>query len=112
MTELMAAINESKTAAENQFKAIKEEIKRNQDEMKKTQEEMTQSVVRKVKQSRPAEFKRKGSEKQFRFNDEVVEKLEQAEADLEQSTSGGSSSTTEEMATAVERAKKSIKEGI
>ena len=49
--------------------------------MKKTQEEMTQSVVRKVKRSQPAEFKRKGNKKQFRFNDEVVEKLEQVEDD-------------------------------
>lgn len=57
--------------------------------MKKTQEEMTQIVVRRVKHSRPAEFKWKGNEKHFRFNDKVVEKLESLQADLLQSTSSG-----------------------
>ena len=110
MTQLMTAIAESKAASESQFKAIKEEIKRNQDEMKKTQEEMTQNVVRRVKRSRPAEFKRKGNEKQFRFNDEVVEKLESVEAELEQTTSSGE--VSEEVSTSLEKAKKSIKEGM
>lgn len=111
MTQLMAAIaDESKAASEAQFNNIKEDIKRNQDEMKKTQEEMTQNVVRRVKRSRPAEFKRKGNEKQFRFNDEVVEKLESVEADLEQSTSSGE--VPEEVATSLEKAKRTIKEGM
>ncbi len=108
MTEIMDAITASKTAAENQFKNIKEKIKWNQDELKRTQEEMTENVVRKVKRSRTTEFKKKGNEKQFRFNDdEVAEKLEAAQADLQlMSSSGG---TVEEITTAVDKTKKAIR---
>ena len=110
MTQLMAAINDSKKAAEAQFKTVKEEIKRNQDDMKKTQEEMAESVVKKVKRSRTEEFKRKGNEKQFRFNDEVVEKIETADTDLEQAMNEGA--TAEQKTTAIEKARKTIKQGM
>ncbi len=44
---------------------------------------MAQSVVKQVKRSHTTEFKRKGNEKQYRFNDEVIEKLEATDAELE-----------------------------
>ncbi len=74
--QLMTTVTESKSAVEDQIRSMREEIK-------KSQEDMAQSVVKQVKRSHTTEFKRKGNEKQYRFNDEVIEKLEATDAELE-----------------------------
>lgn len=98
---LMNAIKSSKETMEGKMEALKTEMKKNQ--------EATEVVVKNVKRSRPPEFKRKGNEQQFIFNDQVVEKLESAVLSLEGSTSSASSAST---VTALEGAKASVKEGM
>lgn len=65
--------------------------------------------MKKVKRSRPLKFRRKGNEKQFKFNEEVAEKLESAEQEL--TNIATASDTPPRIVSALEKAKKSLQEG-
>ena len=66
LDELIAKVRDSRRTMENQINGI-------QDELKKSKEEVAESVAQKVKRSMPPEFKRKGNEKHFKFNEEVAD---------------------------------------
>lgn len=69
---LIAAINKSsKKAMETQLAEFREEVKR-------SQQDMTDRIARKVGKSKTLEFKRKGNEDQFRFNEQLDDKLVEA----------------------------------
>ena len=102
LRRVMEAIEESKRTMEEKFQSLK-------DEMRKSQEEVTESVVRKVKSSRQPDFRRKGNEKQFKFNDAVAEKLEEVGTELENVNKEGA--TADVKKEAVDRATKLVKEG-
>lgn len=78
--QLVQAITEAKDASDRQFTAIRWDKEKNMRRSKNLRE----TLDRRVKQARLTEFKKEGNEKQFKFNDERVEKSESAEADLEQ----------------------------
>ena len=65
LDELIADVRDSRRTMENQINGI-------QNELKKSKEEVAESVAQKVKRSMP-EFKRKGNEKHFKFNEEVAD---------------------------------------
>uniref|UniRef100_A0A1X7TG37 Uncharacterized protein n=1 Tax=Amphimedon queenslandica TaxID=400682 RepID=A0A1X7TG37_AMPQE len=75
LEELITEVQDSRRAMEDQIKGIEKELK-------KSKEEVAQSVALKVKRSMPPEFRRKGNKKQFKFNEEVAEKIQQAAAGL------------------------------
>ena len=95
----MESIEESKRTMEEKFQSLK-------DEMRKSQEEVTESVVRKVKRSRQPDFRRKGNEKQFKFNDAVAE-----EVGTELKNVNKEGATADVKKEAVDRATKLVKEG-
>ena len=72
MEELITAMEDSRKA----IKDMQAELRRNKDEV-------ADSVARRVKRSLPLEFRRKGNEKQYKFNEELVEKLEEAATELQ-----------------------------
>ena len=76
LDELITEVRDLRRTMENQIKGI-------QDELKKSKEEVAESVAKKVKRSMPPEFKRKGNEKQFKFNEEVAEKIQEAATELQ-----------------------------
>lgn len=98
---LMAAIASSKTAVEEQMQGFKRELK-------ESQERVTESVVKKVRRSKCPEFKRRGNEIQFSFNEQVAEKMETVDEELNKLGSVASSSAG---ATALDKAKEAVKEG-
>lgn len=65
-----------------------------------------ESVAKRVKRSRPPEFRRKGNEKQYRFNEEVAEKLGTAQVELARVTATESESapTRVELLSSLEKA--------
>ena len=74
IAELIEAVNTSRELMERQIKEIREDIKKNK-------EEVADTVVKRVKRTLPPEFQRKGNEKQFKFNEGVSEKIEEAEVE-------------------------------
>ena len=74
--ELITVVDDSRRAMEKSIKDMKAEVY-------KKREEVADSVARPVKRSLLLEFHRKGNEKQFKFNEEVVEKLEEAALGLQ-----------------------------
>lgn len=75
IAELIEAVNTLRELMERQIKEIREDIKKNK-------EEVADTVVKRVKRTLPPEFRRKGNEKQFKFNEGVSEKIEEAEVEL------------------------------
>ena len=67
------------TAMEDSRKAIKDM----QAELRRNKDEVADSVARRVKRSLPLEFRMKGNEKQYKFNERLVEKLEEAATELQ-----------------------------
>ena len=74
IAELIEAVNTLRELMERQIKEIREDIKKNK-------EEVADTVVKRVKRTLPPEFRRKGNEKQFKFNEGVSEKIEEAEVE-------------------------------
>ena len=78
LDELLESV---KSLAEEQ-KQNKTEMKSRLDQLEKdvstNNEQNTQRVVKRLKRARAYEFRRKGNEKQFEFNDEVKDRLEAA----------------------------------
>uniref|UniRef100_A0A1X7TWN5 Uncharacterized protein n=1 Tax=Amphimedon queenslandica TaxID=400682 RepID=A0A1X7TWN5_AMPQE len=72
-------IEELITAMENSRKAIKDM----QSELRKNKDEVADSVARRVKQSLPLEFWWKDNKKQYKFNEELAKKLEEAATELQ-----------------------------
>ena len=72
---LLAAINSSRKSMEQQMENFKEDIR-------SSHEEATEKLAKRVKRSKPLEFKRRGNELQHKFNDEVIEKFEEVEGEL------------------------------
>ena len=75
LDELLAELRQNRMAMENQIKAV-------HDEFAKIKDELATSVAKKVKRTAPQEFRRKGNEKQFRFNEEVSERMEDVRKSL------------------------------
>ena len=73
---LMAAINATKSSVEDQMRGLKRELQ-------ESQEKVSEDVVKKVRRCKRPEFKKKGNEVQFVFNEQVAEKLETVDEDLE-----------------------------
>ena len=96
LSQIMGAINSSRSAVELQIKALQEELKKNKDEV-------AESVAKKVRRERPPEFRRKGNEKQYKFNEEVLEKFEAAAGEVASATP---------LTPSLERTKKIIEEGM
>ena len=69
---LLAAINSSRKSMEQQMENFKEDIR-------SSHEEATEKLAKRVKRSKPLEFKH---ELQHKFNDEVIEKFEEVEGEL------------------------------
>ena len=99
----------------DQFKTLMETITATQmkldsklesfgEQMKRSQEEVAVKAVKRAKTGaeRPYEFKKKGNEKQAFFNSRVEEKIQEAQAELEQKVTPA----------AVEKAKNHLKEGL
>uniref|UniRef100_A0A1X7U8W3 Uncharacterized protein n=1 Tax=Amphimedon queenslandica TaxID=400682 RepID=A0A1X7U8W3_AMPQE len=105
LEELLAAVNDSRTAMEQQIKEIREDIKKNK-------EEVADTVVKHVKRTLPLEFKRKGNEKQFRFNEGVLEKIEEAAAELKTIAIPDGAATLAVPVNVLEKSKQAIKEGM
>ena len=75
MSLLLTAINSSKKVVDRQIAEFRREIQ-------KSNEEVSQKLSKKLKTGRSLDFKRKGNEKQYIFNEEVDDKLDTAESDL------------------------------
>ena len=101
--KLMDTIEESKGAVEAKMEEFKKEIK-------ESQEKTAESVAKKVRQIKAPDFKKKGNEIQYGFNEQVVEKLEEASSELDKlaSTEAGTSGA----ASAVDKVKDSVKQGM
>ena len=102
---LIAAINASKRSM---MSSMRQELSQFKDEMKGAQEDAADSVVKKVKRAKQHVFNKRGNEKQFLFNEEVDEKLEVVEAELEKIAHKDSSSRSK---ATLEKAKSSLQEG-
>ena len=94
MEVLLAAISESKKSVDRQLEAFRKEIHR-------TSTEATEKLERRLKTSKTIEFKRKGNEKQYGFNEEVDRHLSRAQEEL--GSAGGGSP--------IKRAKEAVEEG-
>ena len=105
LDELIAEVRDSRRTMENQIKGI-------QDELKKSKEEVAESVAKKVKRSMPPEFKRKGNEKQFKFNEEVAEKIQEAATELQSVVVPAEAEAVNVPVRVLEKAKKAITEGM
>ena len=105
IAEFMEAVNTSRELMERQIKEIREDIK-------KKKEEVADIVVKQVKRTLPPEFRRKGNEKQFQFNEGVSEKIEEAEVELGSIALPAEDADTVNIPVAVlKKTKQAIKEG-
>ena len=101
MSLLLSAINSSKKAVDRQLVEFRREMQRNS-------EEVSQKLTKKLKSGRSLEFKRKGNQKQYVFNEEVDEKFDIAEAELSKTSPG---SLPKEARSPYRHAKEAITEG-
>ena len=77
-------LQDMKGVIQNQFAEMEAKISSNQKEMNDLQMKRLQNAT-----SQPYTFKRKGNEAQFKFNNEVKEKLDLAESYMKQKTEEG-----------------------
>ena len=69
-------------------------------------------MAKKVKRSMPPKFKRKGNEKQFKFNEEVAEKIQEAAMELQSVVVPAEAEAVNVPMRVLEKAKKAITEGM
>lgn len=77
---LVSAINKASTASKL---AMEQQLAEFRVEMRRDQQDAAVKIARKVKRGKKVEFKRKGNEDQFRFNEQLDDKLDEAEGTLE-----------------------------
>lgn len=103
LEELIREVRESRQAMEDQIKGM---------ELKKNKEEVAETVAKKVKRSMPPEFRRKGNEKQFKFNEEVVDKIQVADTELKAIAVPADAAAVNVPVAVLEKTRRAIKEGI
>ena len=72
---MLSAINSSKKAVDNKLAEFREEIRQSSNET-------SERLAKKIKNAKPVEFKRKGNQKQHKFNEGLSEKLDDIEEQL------------------------------
>ena len=107
LDELLASFKELKdTQAANEQK-MSDKLEQLERDVHAGQDVAAERVVKKLKRDRGLEFKKKGHEKQFLFNDEIKDRMESAAS----SVAKVNSSSAQDRA-ALEEAKKKLEEGI
>ena len=101
MTLILQVISSSKKAMEKQLTDFKNEIRSNH-------EEVTERMAKKMKRGKALEFKKKGNELQFKFNEEVIDNLEDVEEELERFQE---SKLPSEAASPLKKVKEALKTG-
>ncbi len=74
--QLMAAISSTQDRMDDQLAAIRQELQHGQ-------EEAAAKVLKRVRREKPYAYKRKGNEEQSTFNEQVAEKIAEAQSAVE-----------------------------
>ena len=82
LDQLLASVDELKKAQESDKVEMVERLDQLEQDVATNQDMSAQRMVKKIRRDRGYEFKRKGNEKQFLFNDELKDRIEAASAHL------------------------------
>ena len=105
LDELITEVRDSRRAMKNQIKGIQDEIKRNK-------EEVAETVAKKVKRSMLPDYRRKGNGKHYKFNEEVSEKIQKADTELQAIVVPAEAEAVNVPVAVLEKTKRAIREGI
>ena len=107
LDELLASFKDLKETQDANQKEMSEKLEKLEKDVHAGQDTAAERAVKKLKRDRGLEFKKKGHERQFLFNDEVKDKMENATAAMQKVDP--STKTSRE---ALDEAKKELEEGI
>ena len=77
---LLSAINSSKKSMEQQMASQLAAFK---EELRSSHEETSERLAKRVRRNKPLDFRRKGNELQYKFNEGVIENYDDIEGELE-----------------------------
>ena len=107
LDELLASFKQLKDTQEANQQKMSEKLEKLEQDVHAGQDTAAERVVKKLKRDRTLEFKKKGHERQFLFNDEVKDRMESAATSLEKVDPSTAASKT-----ALDDAKKELEEGM
>ena len=107
LDELLASFKQLKDTQEANQQKMTEKLKKLEQDVHAGQDTAAERVVKKLKRDRTLEFKKKGHERQFLFNDEVKDRMESAATSLEKVDPSTAASKT-----ALDDTKKELEEGM
>ena len=105
--ELLASITALKKDQDDNQKAMSDKLERLERDVQAGQEMAAEKVVKKLKRDRGYEFKKKGHERQYLFNDDIKDKMDSAAASLAKVTPANPKDKE-----ALDNAAKELKEGV